>query len=62
MGSPSHDPFLPQIYEPLSVRGSAVDARTAHALEAIASALCRIDMRLAAADAAIPGKALASAL
>lgn len=56
----ANNPLSPQAYEPLSVRGSAVDARTAHALEAIASALCRIDMRLAAAEGASLPKAVAS--
>jgi hypothetical protein len=37
-----------QNFEPLSVRGSAVEFRIAHALEGIAAALCRIDQRLAA--------------
>ena len=40
-GFPEHRDF-----EPLSVRGSAAEDRIAHALEAIAGALCRIDHRL----------------
>lgn len=52
MPMPSADAIIRQTsehrtYEPLSVRGSAAEYRIAHALEALAGAMCRIDQRLA---------------
>ena len=46
MGNIAPNLATPQNYEPLSVRGSAVEFRIAHALEALAGAICRIDQRL----------------